>query len=148
MFDYVPVGKLNVIQSPIPSLIDLEKNFTWLNMGGEWKPVDCIAKNKIAIIIPFKNRDEHLLLFLQHMHPFLKRQLLDYRIFVVEQTGIDLFNKGTMMNVGFVEAMKLFNYDCLIFHDVDLLPENDRNFYTCSEQPKHMSVAVNTFSYR
>ena len=52
------------------------------------------------------------------------------------------------MNVGFVEAMADFNWTCAIFHDVDLLPEDDRNLYTCPQQPRHMSVAVDKFSYK
>lgn len=36
---------------------------------------------------------------------------------------------------------------CVVFHDVDLLPEDDRNIYSCSNQPKHMSVAVDKFNY-
>ena len=39
-------------------------------------------------------------------------------------------------------------WDCFIFHDVDLLPEDDRNLYTCPYQPRHMSVAINTFNYK
>ena len=39
-------------------------------------------------------------------------------------------------------------YDCAIFHDVDLLPENDKNLYTCPDQPRHMSVAVDELAYR
>lgn len=58
------------------------------------------------------------------------------------------FNRAMLMNVGFVEALKLYNYDCFIFHDVDLLPEDDRNLYSCPEQPRHMSVAVDVFKYK
>lgn len=52
------------------------------------------------------------------------------------------------MNVGFVEALKMKPFDCFIFHDVDLLPEDDRNLYTCPEQPRHMSVAIDKFKYK
>lgn len=52
------------------------------------------------------------------------------------------------MNVGFVEAMKIRPFDCFIFHDVDLLPEDDRNIYSCPDQPRHMSVAVDIFRYK
>jgi hypothetical protein len=58
------------------------------------------------------------------------------------------FNRAMLMNVGFVEALKLYSYDCFIFHDVDLLPEDDRNLYTCPEQPRHMSVAVDVLKYK
>ena len=54
-------------------------------------------------------------------------QQLDYRIFVVEQSsdGED-FNRASLMNVGFLEAKKMNDFFCFIFHDVDLLPEDDR----------------------
>ena len=52
------------------------------------------------------------------------------------------------MNIGFLEALKQYDYECFIFHDVDLIPEDDRNLYTCPEQPRHMSVAIDKFSYR
>ena len=43
---------------------------------------------QVAFIIPFRNRFEQLSVFLRHMHPLLKKQKLDYRIFVVEQVNI------------------------------------------------------------
>lgn len=82
------------------------------------------------------------------MHPLLKKQQLDYTIFVVEQEGSGAFNRAMLMNIGFTEALKLNNFDCFIFHDVDLLPEDDRNLYMCPEQPRHMSVAVDIFKYK
>ena len=45
-----------------------------------------------------------------------------------------------LFNVGYSEAMRDRDWDCFIFHDVDLLPEDDRNLYTCPERPRHMSV--------
>jgi hypothetical protein len=53
------------------------------------------------------------------------------------------------MNIGYVESIKLYNnYTCFIFHDVDLLPEDDRNLYTCSNRPRHLSVSIDKFKYR
>lgn len=51
------------------------------------------------------------------------------------------------MNAGFMEAWKMVDASCFIFHDVDLLPEDDRNMYSCPGQPRHLSVAVDTFNY-
>ncbi|KAL1497677.1 hypothetical protein ABEB36_008598 [Hypothenemus hampei] len=142
-------GRVQIQKYPVPSVGTLENRFaSWLQPGGHWKPPNCVVEKKVAIVIPFKCRGEHLLLFLQHMHPFLKRQQLDYTIFVVEQEGDGPFNRAMLMNVGYVEALKLRKFDCFIFHDVDLLPEDDRNLYTCPEQPRHMSVAVDIFKYR
>ena len=70
-----------------------------------------------------------------------------YRIFVISQDDKEVFNRAMLFNVGYREAVKLSTWDCLVFHDVDLLPEDDRNLYSCPEQPRHMSVAVDKFKY-
>lgn len=141
-------GRIEVIKFPVPTIQELEKRFSWLKPGGHWYPDFCKTSKKIAIVVPFRCRGEHLLLFLQHMHPFLKKQQLDYRIFIIEQEGEGAFNRAMLMNVGYKEALKLDNFDCFIFHDVDLLPEDDRNLYTCGTQPRHMSAAVDIFKYK
>ena len=53
-----------------------------------------------------------------------------------------------LLNVGFAEAVKDFNFTCAIFHDVDLLPMNDTNLYNCPTKPLHMSSRVSTFDYK
>ncbi|KAK2186027.1 hypothetical protein NP493_216g03032 [Ridgeia piscesae] len=41
----------------------------------------------VAVIIPYRDREDHLILLLSQLHPVLQRQQLDYRIFVVEQVN-------------------------------------------------------------
>ncbi|KAL1439145.1 hypothetical protein MTO96_047425 [Rhipicephalus appendiculatus] len=77
----------------------------------------------------------------------VERQLLSYRIYVVEQYGNDTFNKGVLMNAGVREAFRDADYHCFVFHDVDLIPEDDRNMYSCPPSPRHMSVAIDKFNY-
>jgi hypothetical protein len=36
--------------------------------------------------VPYRNRADHLAVFLRYMHPFLQRQQLSYIIIVVEQS--------------------------------------------------------------
>lgn len=127
--------------------------------GGKWLPKNCEARHKVAIVIPYKNRLKNLNYFLYHMHPFLQRQELEYQIFVVEQVNNELFNKGILMNSAFFEIRKIYNYtnpdmyffpfDCIIYHDVDLLPEDDRILYSCPQaKPRHLSVAIDKFKYK
>ena len=47
------------------------------------------------------------------------------------QTHSGVFNKALMMNAGYLEAKKLWDFDCVIFHDVDMLLEDDRCLYYC-----------------
>eukprot|EP00092_Neocalanus_flemingeri_P006926 GFUD01007476.1.p1 GENE.GFUD01007476.1~~GFUD01007476.1.p1 ORF type:complete len:221 (-),score=59.07 GFUD01007476.1:53-715(-) len=54
------------------------------------------------------------------------------------------------MNVGFLEASKISNFSCFIFHDVDMVPETDRAVYRCPDHPtiSHLAVAVSRWKYR
>jgi beta-1,4-galactosyltransferase 1 len=52
------------------------------------------------------------------------------------------------MNLAFQEALKIRStFNWFIFHDVDLLPENDYNVYECDETPRHLSPAVDELRY-
>ena len=64
------------------------------------------------------------------------------------QYGEHTFNKARIMNIAFVEALKQYAFQCFVFHDVDLIPEDDRNMYSCPQQPRHMSVAIDEMGYK
>lgn len=64
------------------------------------------------------------------------------------QAGNYTFNRAKLLNIGFKEAMKDEDWDCMFFHDVDLIPEDDRNLYTCDKFPKHASIAMDKFGYK
>ena len=42
-----------------------------ISSGGKAKPKDCLAKQKTAFIIPYRNRESHLITWLSHLHPIL-----------------------------------------------------------------------------
>ena len=60
------------------------------------------------------------------------------------QIGNATFNKGSIMNAGFLEVFTHTDAQCFVFHDVDLLAEDDRNMYSCPSRPRHLSVGVDT----
>ncbi|NWT49297.1 B4GT3 galactosyltransferase, partial [Chroicocephalus maculipennis] len=144
--------------------------------GGRYQPSTCEARSRTAVIIPHRNRETHLGHLLYYLHPFLQRQQLQYGIYVVHQVrpvgaggftglrgghrcqparpspllqaGNSTFNRAKLLNVGVKEALKDEEWDCLFLHDVDLIPENDHNLYTCDPwNPKHVSIAMNKFGY-
>ncbi|KAJ1351837.1 hypothetical protein KIN20_007990 [Parelaphostrongylus tenuis] len=126
----------------------LERKYKYLKPGGHYTPQNCKARSRIAVVIPFRDREAHLRILLNHMHSFLTKQKLDYSIIVVEQID-QTMNRAKLLNVGFVEALKFYDWQCFLFHDVDVLPEDDRNLHYCPfENPRHMAVAVNKFNYK
>ena len=43
----------------------------------------------------------------------------------------------------------LLDYDCLFFHDVDVLPENELNIYYCDERSiRHVASAIDEMRYQ
>ncbi|XP_031417927.1 beta-1,4-galactosyltransferase 1-like [Clupea harengus] len=142
------VGPHHVEFSNPVSLELVRKENPEIQEGGRWRPKDCTARQKVAIIIPYRHRKTHLKYWLYYLHPILQRQQLDYGVYVVNQYGETTFNRAKLMNVGFTEALKQYDYDCFVFSDVDIVPADDRNLYKCYNQPRHLSVALDKFGFR
>lgn len=71
-----------------PTWQELESMFADVEKGGRWRPRICTARSRVAIVVPYRDRDYNLRAFLQHIHPFLQKQQLQYGIFVAEQVMI------------------------------------------------------------
>ncbi|CAM1291641.1 Uncharacterised protein r2_g84 [Pycnogonum litorale] len=136
----------------------LKSNLSWkeiedvnpeVELGGHHEPKNCTARRNLAIVIPFRDREDNLIKFSTYIHNFLQRQQLNYTIFVVEQVDDYPFNRGALMNIGYVESRKVLNFTCYAMHDVDLLPENDQSLYICDQRsPIHLSVLMSSDNYR
>lgn len=83
-----------------------------------------------VILIPYRNREEHLKYFIENSYPILKKILKKVQIIIVEQTSDKLFNRGKLLNIGFHEYKNEAEY--FFTHDVDLNPtiETIEKFYT------------------
>lgn len=144
-----------------------------IRKGGSWTPKHCVSKYRVNLVVPYRNRPQHLNDYLHYMHHYLPLQQIDYRIFVVEQSPEKPFNRGKLFNVGFAEGEKIDPADCYIFHDVsarsllcinfkvksfqiydsmllkvDLIPLSLNNLYACTRMPRHMSTAVDVFNFQ
>ncbi|CAL8358021.1 unnamed protein product [Merluccius merluccius] len=142
------VGPLRIEFNTPVSLEEVVKENPGVGPGGRHRPKDCIAQQKVAIIIPFRKREEHLKFWLYYLHPILQRQQLDYGVYIINQDGTETFNRAKLLNVGYMEALKDYDYGCFVFSDVDLIPMDDRNTYKCFEQPRHLSVSMDKFGFR
>lgn len=83
----VAVGPVVVSKLPPPSLSEMERSFVQVRAGGTARPANCVARHRVAVIIPFRDRLQHLQALLYNLHPILLRQQIDYQIFVIEQEG-------------------------------------------------------------
>ena len=103
-------------------------------------------KVKIAIIVPFrdleksKSRTRQLNQLVEFMSNYLVEY--NYKIFVIEQSNDGRkFNRGQLLNIGFVLA-NAEGYTNFIFHDVDLLPDGLREYYTTNPTNNPVHIAA------
>lgn len=81
-----------------------------------------IKNIKVAIIIPHRNRLNHLQQFIDHFNK-LNSYTNVVDVYVIDQNNADLFNRGLLLNIGFEIASSVKKYNRYIFHDVDSYPE-------------------------
>jgi len=97
---------------------------------------------KLAVIVPYRNREEHLKEFIPYMEKILNDEDMPFEIFIIEQADNKPFNRAKLLNVGFSEAI---SYDYFAFHDVDMLPVDSD--YSFPDGPTHLSSEVEQFNW-
>ncbi|XP_027723052.1 beta-1,4-galactosyltransferase 7 isoform X3 [Vombatus ursinus] len=96
------------------------------------------APHRLAVLVPFRERFEELLVFVPHMHHFLNKKKIRHHIFVLNQVDHFRFNRASLINVGFLESGNSTDY--IAMHDVDLLPLNEELDYSFPEAgPFHVA---------
>ncbi|VDP26073.1 unnamed protein product [Schistosoma margrebowiei] len=152
-----PIGKMPFNGEFNKEVNPINDTFYSHDLGGGWmfkeETTNCssVPQSGTAIIIVCRDRWIQLNITLSALIPVLQRQHLCYQIFVIEQQGTGILNKAQLMNIGFIEARKRFDFDCVIFHDADLIPLDDRIPHGCDEETMesvvHLSVGVSSWNY-
>jgi hypothetical protein len=93
--------------------------------------------HRLGVIVPFRNRHDHLHQFINCISEYLIKNNFEYEIIVVHQDNGKLFNRGMLLNIGFKEA-KNRKCDYVVFHDVDMLPIDVD--YSYSNKPLHLAT--------
>jgi|TARA_Y100000361_G_scaffold101445_1_gene91203 hypothetical protein len=100
---------------------------------------------KLAIIVPYRDRQKELDVFLPHIDSFLKDKNVNYQVIVIEQRDERPFNRGKLFNAAFDLIKDEFDYFC--FHDVNLLPMVDECDYSYKEKPTHLASVIDDSYY-
>ena len=93
--------------------------------------------HKLGIIVPYRNRERQLIILKKSISAYLSDKDIDYELIVVEQDDAKTFNRGKLLNIGFLQAKKL-KCDYVVFHDVDMLPIDVD--YSYSNYPVQLST--------
>lgn len=101
--------------------------------------------HKLAIIVPYRDRKDHLLRFIPHMKEFLSNQTIQYKIIIIEQESGKPFNRAKLLNIGFDQMKEECDYFC--FHDIDLLPVSQESDYSYCKGVCKLSYYVSQFNF-
>jgi hypothetical protein len=97
-----------------------------------------VASRLLAVIVPYRNRQQHLEVLLPKLTAHLKADGIDHRVIVVEQLDAGPFNRGRLINVGMNYAQSWADYYCI--HDVDAIPLVAS--YQCPSMPLRLVTTV------
>lgn len=92
---------------------------------------------KLGIIIPYRNRREHLKEFTRRLQRYMEKFDIPYKVYVIDQDEAKMFNRGMLLNIGYTYAKK-DRCDYIVFHDVDMMPVHVD--YSYSETPLQMAT--------
>lgn len=87
---------------------------------------------KLGIIVPYRNRPKQLSTFKSHISEYIQTP---FELIVVDQVDTLEFNRGKLLNIGFIKAEEL-DCDYVVFHDIDMLPIDAD--YSYEEKPHHL----------
>lgn len=86
------------------------------------------TKEKLAVIVPFRDAFDELEIFAPQMTHFLNTQGIPFHIFVIQQIDDWRFNRGLMFNAGYFYIKDNFSY--MAMQDVDFVPLNPKVPYS------------------
>ena len=108
-------------------------------------------QQRLAFIIPIRNRELHVSRFTKSMESKFRRlplKLASPKMFFIEQLDSKPFNRGKLLNVGFMEALQQGRYEYMAFHDVDMIPMKDEVDYSFpASGPRHLATCVEQFEW-
>jgi len=85
-------------------------------------PVSSNDGHLLGILVPYRNRWNEFMYLRSRLTAFLHEQnIRAFRFFLINQTDTHRFNRGALLNVGFLAAQS-YGCDYLALQDVDLIP--------------------------
>ena len=102
---------------------------------------------KLGVCVPYRNREEHMKVFVPHVSNFLDKMGIEHTIYLAHQCDEKLFNRGLMKNIA---AKYAFDDGCdyIVWHDIDMVPEDESCDYSYNpDSPKHLAVRISQSDY-
>jgi hypothetical protein len=130
-FKPINISDTKVTSKLKTQIINLRKNYTNFQENDD--------STAISIVVPYRNRSEHLLKFIPHVSSLLKKKR--HEIIIVEQDNNLPFNIGILRNYGTLVS----KFEQIVHHDIDFLPKHTN--YSGGNQPLRLLTKVKNESH-
>lgn len=101
-------GAIKVNASYVPTESEAIKAAGFSVHDGCYEPPQCVPTQTVAIIVPYKNRQQHLITLMHHLHPVLQVKLEVDNVMVL----VNLMSISQFFFFIFAEAMVEILYIC------------------------------------
>ena len=108
----------NETKDSIDKRMQVKKAFNKLAQELKDTLTEHVIDHRLAVIVPYRNASEELHKFVPHLSQFLTKQGLSFTIYIVDQQDGFRFNRGGLINTGFLLAKE--SHDYIAMHDVVL----------------------------
>ena len=85
-------------------------------------------EHKAGIVVPYRDREYQLKMFIPKIVEILKFRNINYQIYIIEQEQSKPFNSGKLKNIGTIFSI-ISGCDYIVFNDVDTIPASNDIFY-------------------
>ena len=106
-----------------------------------------MTKHKLGVCVPYRNRELHMHEFIPKVGKYLKNAGIDFQMYFCHQVDDKLFNRGTTKNIAAKHALEE-GCDYVVFHDIDMIPEEGADYSYPSEAPRHIATKISQMDYQ
>ena len=101
---------------------------------------------KLGVCVPYRNREEHLNMFVPRVGKHLKEQGIDFQMYFCHQVDDKLFNRGATKNIAAKHAFEE-GCDYVVWHDIDMIPEKGADYSYPQDNPIHLATRISQMDY-
>ena len=87
-----------------------------------------VNKVKVCVVVPVRARELQADVFRTFIRGKMAKEQSSYALVFAKQRDGEKFNRGMLMNCGFLFVTNKYNCDLIYFHDVDMLPSSNVSY--------------------
>lgn len=110
-----------------------------------------VNKVKVCVVVPVRARELQADVFRTFIRGKMAEEQSSYALVFAKQRDGEKFNRGMLMNCGFLFVTNKYNCDLIYFHDVDMLPSSNVSYSSQrvrAHDVVHLATQASQFKFK